>query len=54
MLRICITLMRILIRIPDPACHFDADPDQDLTFHFDPDPFPGLKIKAENLEKVLN
>ncbi len=28
---------------PDPAYHFDADPDQDPTFHFDTDPDPDFK-----------
>jgi hypothetical protein len=37
---------------PDPACHFDADPVPD-PFHFDADPDPSLRIKAQNLEKML-
>jgi hypothetical protein len=46
---------------PDPACHYDADPD--LRFHFDanpnpdpdpdPDPDPSFQIKVRNLGKVL-
>ncbi len=59
MLRICITLMRIRIllvtlmriRTPDPACHFDADPNPDLTFHFDTDPD---QIKALTSKKCSN
>ncbi len=34
---------------PDPACHFDADPDSDHTFHFDADPDPIIQRKAQNL-----
>ncbi len=36
---------------PNPACHFDAEP----TFHLDadPDPDPSFRIKAQNLEKLL-
>jgi hypothetical protein len=56
LLRIRITLMRIRILlftlVPDPAFHFDADPDPDPTFQsdadsdpnpinqFEPDPYP--------------
>jgi hypothetical protein len=39
------------IRIPDPACYFDADPDPARHFDADPDPDPSFQLKAQNLEK---
>ncbi len=44
---------------PNPACHFDADPNAgpDPAIHFDaepdPDTDPSFQIKAQNFEKVL-
>ncbi len=40
---------------PDPACHFDANPDLGPACHLDmvPDPGPNFQIKDQNLEKVL-
>jgi hypothetical protein len=48
-------VVRILPEDPDPAFHFDADPNPDPTFHFnaDPDPDPSFQIKAQYLENVL-
>jgi hypothetical protein len=36
---------------PDPARHFDTDPEpnSDPTFHFDADLDPSFQIKAQNL-----
>ncbi len=34
---------------PDPACHFDADPDTDPTFNFDAERLKILKVLKEGL-----
>jgi hypothetical protein len=40
---------------PDPACHFDADPepDPDPTFHFEAVPDSRFQIKVQNFEKLF-
>jgi hypothetical protein len=42
---------------PDPACHFDANPDADQDFYFDADADPcesGSTTLGESIDRSLN